>query len=488
MNVIETDVIVVAAGPAGLAAAVAAAEKGVAVTVFEKASVVGGAANMGMGPFGVESRVQKRMMINLRKEKVFREFMDYVHWQADARLVHDYIWKSGDTIDWLEDMGVRFAGALKNFPDSEPTWHVVLPEGGGKPGARCATTMNKIMYERALELGVEFYMETPAYELIKDGEEVVGVRARGKDGEEIEAWAGAVIVATGGFGSDPAMIREHTGYTMGKDLTTFMIPGIVGDGLKMAWAAGAGKSRMEMERIIAMTLPGAMLGERPQASLFNQGGAIAINKSGYRVCDESVMQNMAVAANIIDFQQDRALYRIADDAMVEHYRKNGLDFPSEVFQGDPTADFETLWEQYAKEFPGDAFAADTVEELAEAMGVDPANLRETVEQYNRFCDQNYDDDFGKDRNYLHALRGKRFYAMRYSNHAYGSLGGIKIDHKLRVLTEDYKVIPGLYGAGTDVCDIYNGTYNYYYPGNTMGFAINTGRMAGEYAAKYALEV
>ena len=78
--------------------------------------------------------------------------------------------------------------------------------------------------------------------------------------------------------------------------------------------------------------------------------------------------------------------------------------------------------------------------------------------------------------------------MRYSSAAYGSLGGIKIDHKLRVITDDYKTIPGLYGAGTDVCDIYNGTYNYYFPGNTMGFAVNTGRMAGEYAAKYAMEV
>ena len=48
------------------------------------------------------------------------------------------------------------------------------------------------------------------------------------------------------------------------------------------------------------------------------------------------------------------------------------------------------------------------------------------------------------------------------------------------------MIPGLYAAGTDVCDLYAGTYYYYFPGNTMGFAINSGRMAGEYAARYAL--
>ena len=113
MEKIITDLAIVAAGPAGLCASVAAAEAGVQVAVFEKSSIAGGTANMGMGPFGVESRIQKRTMGTLRKEEAFRRFMDYVHWQSDANLVHDYIWNSGPTIDWLEDMGVRFAGAMK---------------------------------------------------------------------------------------------------------------------------------------------------------------------------------------------------------------------------------------------------------------------------------------------------------------------------------------------------------------------------------------
>ena len=135
MEKIITDLAIVAAGPAGLCASVAAAEAGVQVAVFEKSSIAGGTANMGMGPFGVESRIQKRTMGTLRKEEAFRRFMDYVHWQSDANLVHDYIWNSGPTIDWLEDMGVRFAGAMKNFPASEATWHVVMPDDGSRPGA-----------------------------------------------------------------------------------------------------------------------------------------------------------------------------------------------------------------------------------------------------------------------------------------------------------------------------------------------------------------
>jgi len=485
MKQLETDVAIVAAGPAGLCAAVAAAEGGAEVMVFEKTETVGGTANMGMGPFGVESKLQKRNLIGLTKEEAFRRFMDYTHWKVDAQLVHDYIWKSGSTIDWLEAMGVVFAGAEKNFPDSEATWHVVQPEGGGRPGPRAASTMNKVIYERALEFGVQFFLNTPVKELIKDEGEIIGLRAVDKDGEEYEVYAGAVIVATGGFGNNAEMVKEYTGFTRGKDMFNREIPGIVGDGLNMCWAVGAGKSNMEMELIIGQPLPGAGTGEHPQATAFRQACPVCINKSGYRVCDESVMQNSSVAGNIIERQQDKTVYMIISDSIIEHFRQNDIDYPSAVFHDSPCDNFEEAWAQLSEQYPDICVQADSVEELAEKLGVSVKNLTKTLEEYNHFCDINCDENFGKQRRYLKKLEG-RLYGYRLGCSAYGSLGGIKIDHGFKVLTEDYEVIPGLYAAGTDVCDLYAGTYYYYFPGNTMGFAINSGRMAGEYAARYAL--
>lgn len=485
MKTIETDVAIVAAGPAGLCAAVAAAEGGAEVAVFEKTETCGGTANMGMGPFGVESRLQKRCMVSLTREEAFRRFMDYVHWKVDAQLVHDYIWKSGSTIDWLEDMGVVFAGVEKNFPQSEATWHVVQPAGGGRPGPRAASTMNRIIYERALELGVRFYFNTPVTELIKDGDEVIGCRATDANGEEYEVMAGAVIVATGGFGTNPEMVKEHTGFTMGKDLFKRLIPGITGDGLKMCWAAGAGRSRTEMELIIGQELPGAGTGEHPQVTAFRQACPVAVNLSGYRVCDESVMQNTSVAGNIIEFQQNKAVYMIISDEILKHFREHDLDYPNAVFHDDPCKDFEAEWEKLSAEYPTLCSWADTPEELAEKLKIPAKNLVRTLEQYNHFCQINCDENFGKPRRYLIPLTG-RLYAYRLGCGAYGSLGGIKINHRFEVITQDYQVIPGLYAAGSDVCDIYAGTYYYYFPGNTMGFALNSGRMAGEYAARFAL--
>lgn len=69
--------------------------------------------------------------------------MYFTHYRVDARLVRDYYFKSGSTIEWLMDMGVEFAGAQRAFgadeatrayADGEFTWHVVKPEGGGEPG------------------------------------------------------------------------------------------------------------------------------------------------------------------------------------------------------------------------------------------------------------------------------------------------------------------------------------------------------------------
>ena len=133
MKTLTADICIVAAGPSGLAAAVTAAENGLSAIVLEKNSMVGGTANMGMGPFGVGSRIQKNNMITLTKEEVFHQMMEYTHWRIDPRKLREYIWKSGSTIDWLEDMGVQFAGVAKYFPSAAPTWHVVIPEGAASP-------------------------------------------------------------------------------------------------------------------------------------------------------------------------------------------------------------------------------------------------------------------------------------------------------------------------------------------------------------------
>ena len=480
---LSTDIAVIAAGPSGLTAAISAAENGAEVMVFEKMSVAGGTANMGMGPFGVESRIQKELMESLTKEEAFRIMMDYTHWTVDARLVRDYFWKSGSTIDWLEDMGVPFDRPTKYYPGGFATWHVVKPEDGSRPGPRAASAMIKVLFRRATELGVKFFFSTPVREILTEGTCVKGLRAESDSGEQYEVEAKAVILATGGFGANSEMIREYTGYTFGKDLFSFQIPGVTGDGLRMAWAAGAGKGRMTMERITNFALSTSE--KYKSYKTFDQPRALMVNRLGERVMNEEEVRNGAVLANVIDRQPGRYCYFLMDDKIIRHYIRHGLDYISMVNRFNLAEQFYDELDGMLEDFPEDIFVADSIEELEEKLGMKAGVLTDTVDEYNDACEDGYDDILLKDRKYLQPLVGKRFYACRVFCGAYGSLGGVMINHRLEVLTENWEKIDGFYAVGSDVCDLYNGTYQYLLAGNTMGFAVNSGRMAGEYAAEYA---
>jgi len=131
------------------------------------------------------------------------------------------------------------------------------------------------------------------------------------------------------------------------------------------------------------------------------------------------------------------------------------------------------------------YMADSLDALAAQAGLDPTALVATVGEYNRACDTGRDELFGKNPRYLRAIREPRFYAAKLGMTGFGSLGGIKINYKTEVLNKEHDAIPGLYAAGSDANSIYGDTYILSLPGNTFGFAINSGRMAGEHAAEHA---
>ena len=96
-------------------------------------------------------------------------------------------------------------------------------------------------------------------------------------------------------------------------------------------------------------------------------------------------------------------------------------------------------------------------------------------------------EFNKHAKYMKALNGGKYYVARHFPSGYGSLGGIKADHNMQVLTDAGKVIPGLFACGTDACTIFGDSYCFIMPGSTMGFAINSGRIAGYEVSKYINE-
>lgn len=478
MKQYECDICVVAGGLAGLAAANAATELGASVIVLEKAATTGGAANMGMGPLGVETAYQRQGLIGLTREEAFEKFMNYTHWRSDARLVRNYIWKSADTIEWLQKMGVEFLGAYRYFPDSEQTWHIVKSESG--IGPRAASAMCKIMTDHAAEEGVEFLMEHSAYKLEKDEEgRICAVLAHDKNGEEVRVDCAAAILCTGGFGNNPEMIKQYTPYEYGKSMFSFRIPGITGDGIRMAWEAGAGHTPGNME----VSYGNLLTGQYHCLGRVHMQPNLTVNRQGERFINEEIQANTTFTSNALALQKDSVGFSILDDSIVDDYRRNGLPNVNLV---EPNADardyYDDVDEALRVNDPG-FFCADSIAELAEKMGVDAERLAQTVAEYNEGC-ATHDTLFGKSHKFLKPLLGPKYYAVALVPSGYGSLGGIKINYKTEVVTEDFEPIPGLYGAGTDVNSIYGDSYVFILPGNSMGFSLNTGRMAAENAVEY----
>lgn len=295
------------------------------MTVMEKSSVIGGAANMGMGPLGIGTRYQKKQMIDISVEKAFNMFMDYTHYQVDARLVKRYFEQSAETIEWLENMGVEFEGAFRYFPQSEPTWHIVKTNQG--IGPRAASFMNKALYDMAVELGVTFLLSTSARKIIQEDGNVVAVEGVNEEGEEVRVDCQAAIICTGGAGANKEMIKELTGFSQGVDMFNFAIPGITGDGLRMAWEAGADKLPVRIE--MSASVEGGDDVSPDVVNVFSQPNLL-VNKFGKRVMNEDFMQNTTYLSNVIANQKDRVCFSIIDTSISKYYTRHGVDVVSMV--------------------------------------------------------------------------------------------------------------------------------------------------------------
>jgi fumarate reductase flavoprotein subunit len=474
MQKINSDLIVIAAGAAGLSAAIAAAQSGLSVVVFEKNAVAGGTANRGMGPLGIESRHTRARLLQPTKDEAFKVFMDYTHWRVDAKLVRAFLNKSGDTIHWLESLGVEFVEPATYFTGSYSTWHLVKPEVG-PPGPGGAATMVKILHQKALELGVKFYFETSVQQLIKEDESIVGILALDKENRKIEASAKAIVIATGGFGNSPEMIRNFAGYEMDKDIYPFKIEGITGDGIRMAWEVGAKKTEMSMELVYGMPDP---LNVPPQLHEACRQPHLFVNYLGERFMNEGIMSNVTFTGNAISLQKDKTGFLIFDENILKIMEQD-FDTRNRVFPKTNFENSQAIIEAYLKSGTGNFYVADTLEDLCQQTGIELATLSETITSYNNYCKNGYDEQFNKERKYLRPLTGGKWYAGRHFPSAYGSAGGIKINEKAEVIGQDWKPIKGLYAAGTDACSIYGDSYPFIFPGTSMGFAINTGRIAAE---------
>lgn len=455
----STDVVVVGAGGAGLAAALTAAQNGADVVVLEKMAMVGGASSMaGGGTNATGSQWQQSYGIEDSPEAYFMDIMENGHFFSDARTLWLYANTQGAAFDWL----VAEDGAALPYKNTQPSpsaehsyGRTFSPEGGG-------AGVVSALQQKVTDLGVEILLETPAQELMVTDGTVTGVKALAADGTPYEITANSVILATGGYGANTDMLPES--------VTSLPYAGAVsatGDGLNMATAIGADAINLDKVNIQphSIILPDGRGQHTFQGCLamYNKTGSILVSDQGVRFVNEQGSANDIKAG----MEQNEHSYLIMDAASFETYAQTCI--ASHNF----TQEQLDQWLE-ANGTSNPVFAhADNLDDLAAIVGIPSGALTETVERYNGFVSAGEDTDFG--RKVSTAMGDGPYYAVEMNLRYYATLGGLHINDNMQVLDTDGQPIQGLYAAGEVVGGVVGDIYA---PGSLFGWAMTSGHNAG----------
>ncbi len=506
----DVDVAIVGAGGAGMSAAAAAAEQGASVLVLEKAAAIGGNTKLGEGTYNVADAIrQKQLTMTADNCKEVEAALavttddpeyqaliddtraDYEKWKAEdgktlfdspnwhalqtyigggsidnIKLIRTYATGAVDALDWLENtIGVPFKNDYI-FMAIGGKWarghQVDLVAATGKESDNGGRIYIEKLQQYAEKLGatIETNAKVTTLTLNDDGS-VSGCVAERADGSTITVNAKTVIIATGGYAASSDLVYKYSNGTITTKLTSCAATS-TGDGLALAEQAGGSLINLDQIQVHPLGDPiddcgcvSEFVGNWLSATEY-----MFVNKEGKRFVNED---NTRYAISMAELQQtDGQMWLIVDSSAIA-----GDDTRSDLIDS-LLAD-------------GHSFKADTLDELAEKIGVPADTLKATVEAYNAGMVSG-SDEFGKATSEDSTILQAPFYASLRTPTVHYTMGGIQIDTDAHVLDADGSVISGLYAAGEVASGIHG---NNRLGGNAYPDIITFGRIAGQNAAAEA---
>ena len=494
-STVDADVVVVGAGGAGMTAAITAAAEGKSVVILESQSMVGGnsvRATGGMNAgktvyqdeneFGESAGVEKTLKTAAEKyadnetitalAKTVSEqwaayqanptgYFDSVELMEldtmiggkginDPELVETLCANSADAIDWLDEHGITLHNVSSFGGASVKRIH--RPVNAEGKTVSVGSYMIPLLEENCKKAGVQILLNTTANEILTDANGAAcGVKATGASGETVTVNAKAVVLTSGGFGANLDMVVKYKPELKG--FMTTNAPGILGQGIEMATAIGAGTVDMDQIQIHPTV-------EANTAALITEGlrgdGAILVNADGKRFIDEVGTRDVVSAAEIA--QPGSYSWLVVDQAMAD---------ASSVIQG------------YIKK--GYTAEGATYEELAKAIGVDEATFAETMNNWNQCVADKADAEFGR-TSFANPLDTAPYYAIKVTAGVHHTMGGLTINTNTEVLDTNGNVIPGLFAAGEITGGVHGANR---LGGNAVADFTVFGRIAGQAASDYA---
>lgn len=434
--------------------------------------------------------------------------------------------ESGNALDWLYFEGdyrlgtPRSSKAFEGVVDFNTIYTDRL-DAGTMEDRRCAVDkLIRAISKRNEAQGARILLETQAYELIFDGDKCTGAKAHDRvTGKEYQINAKAVVMNTGGFGLNDELMNSLPAEQFAgtyKMLTTGQDTGLI---FKSAIDNGAGTWNCEMPPcVMNVSLPFHMnrYPIEPKPGTLNKStgrestttlndvpcalgvssDTLYINRSGERFGNEAWVKSFAsdpLSSGWTAYASGPYYYAIWSTPQLEEIKSEGFtrvkSWQKYNTQGDlhegPLPELDEII-GYAIE-DGLMWKGETLDELAAAIEVDPANLSAAVSSYNELVKAGADTEFDKDPEFLMPIGEGPYYAVKMLTVPYGSGGGLDIDDQLRVMKADHATpFQGLYALGNDSYGVLlNPEKNYNsYGGVAQGWVLCSGYVAGPIVADY----
>ena len=500
----QTDVVVIGAGGAGLAAATRSIQHNKKVIILEKFPQIGGNTTRAGGPMNAaEPDWQKHFKAlagekeNLKElaatpiEKIDPEYQEdfkklqvqiktYVESGADylfdSVLLHEIQTYLGgkrtdlkgreihgkyelvttlvnnvlDSVKWLTDLGVKFDRSQVTMPVG------ALWRRGHKPVEPMGYAFIHVLGDWVKDHGATVLTETRAEHLLIEKDQITGVVAKTSDGAKVTVHAKAVILTAGGFGANTSMVQKYNTYWkhIDDDIATTNSPAITGDGIALGQEAGAKLVGMGFIQLMPVSDP--VTGELFTGLQTPPENFIMVNQKGKRFVNEFAERDTLAQAAI---DNGGLFYLIAD----ENIKATAYNTTQEAIDAQVEA--------------GTLYRDDTLEGLAKQVGMDPKILIDTINKYNSYVDAGHDPEFGKSAFHLKCEKAP-FYATPRKPAIHHTMGGLAIDAKAHVLSENGSIIDGLYSAGENAGGLHAGNR---LGGNSLADIFTFGRIAADTA-------
>ena len=474
----EVDVLVIGAGGAGITAALSAKyadldgeDSGISVMLVEKLGLTGGSIMMSGG--SARTAVPLNDSSHVDDPTYMDPFEEYLQGRDTAQVnrpLLDAVWRvSGDTMMKIERLGGPWVtkdayNDIESYSGSRKIDFRLTPPRAADHVRR--TQVEKHWYHGGVQVadffnkwlpesGVDVRLNTKFTELLVEDGVVMGAKLEGPDSTYVVR-AKQTIMATGGFGRNPDMIATYAPKFEG--VISFLNGGATGEGFQALVDLGATTTGDGIMAYLGCDMRYGMWPDMGTPYYQGGGNFVAVNKEGRRFVRDGKGHDIYVLTGAIEEQTDKVAWAIID--------AENPDF--EVTDASDRTDAK--WK------------ADTIEELAEKIGVDAEGLVATIDAYNAAYDAGEDAEFETKHDNMLPVRTAPFYAVVLKPIAIGSLVGLDCDENCQILV-DGKPLENLHAAGElilggNICTTYHGAM-----GNA--FALYTGRISGE-AAKAAV--